>query len=375
MSEQDILDLLRDEGPMTRAVIARRCRLSKPTVSVFAQSLLDAGLIKEDGEARGDRPGRPGRLLAFEPDAGYVIGMDAGGTRIRAQLADLDGNPVAQLLERTEATDADALLQQISRLRDRLLLEHPPARSRLRAAVVGTPGVVDPLTQRVRYAPNVPALEHPDFFSRLSRCWEVPVRMGNDVNLAAIAEARVEAHDESSRDFVFVSIGTGLGFGIVQGGEVYHGTAGRAGELGYLPYPPGSDTTIESFVSGPGIAGRHERLGGSGSAQDAFDQAGRGESPGRETVERFISDLAWLLTIVSTLLDPNKIVLGGGVGVRCEPYLPRLHEALSDLSPIRPPLSISQLGDRAGLAGAVFQALDDCRPVSRLKGGGQMVER
>jgi predicted NBD/HSP70 family sugar kinase len=373
VSDQDVLDLIRLSGPLTRALIARHCNLSKPTASVIAEGLLAAGLIREDGEAPRDRRGRPGRLLAFDPRAGYVIGMDVGGTSTRAQLADLDGTPLAEFQEPTRATDPDELIRQIATLRDRLLAEHAQAKDRLKAVAIGTPGVIDPATHRTHYAPNVPALGHPDFYARLSRAWPVPITMGNDVNFAALGEARI---DRSRRipDFVFVSIGTGLGFGIVQDGRIYHGHAGRAGELGYLPYPPGSDSTIESFVSGPGIGRRHERLGGSGLVQDAFDEADQGESPGKAAVEHFLSDLAWLLAIVSTLLDPHRIVLGGGIGVRCRPYIPHLESALWRLSPIRPVLAISQLGGRAGLVGAVSQALDDCRPIQRLKGGGAMYQ-
>ncbi|MEX2536985.1 MAG: ROK family protein [Trueperaceae bacterium] len=292
--------------------------------------------------------------------------MDIGGTNTRARLADLNGTALVEVQEPTTAGSSDEIISQITRLRDRLFEQHGRARNRLRAVVMGTPGVVDPKTHRVCYAPNLPALEQPHFLDRLSKFWPVPIRMANDVNLAALGEARFE-HKNVIRDFVFVSIGTGLGFGLVRDGIVYEGSGGRAGELGYLPYPPGCSTTIETFVSGPGISSIHRNLGGSGQAQDAFDEAHNQGTPGRETIERFLSDLAWLLAILSTLLDPHEIVLGGGVGVRCGPYLPRLNDALAQFSPIRPQLSTSKLGGLAGLVGAVYQALDDCRPMERLR--------
>jgi predicted NBD/HSP70 family sugar kinase len=371
VSEQDVLDLIRQEGPLTRAHIARRCKVSKPTVSAAVEGLIAAGLVREEGAAPSERPGRPGRLLAFEPSAGYVVGMDIGGTSLRAQLADLTGTPVAEWTEPTAVLHADELVEQIIRVRDRLVGEHERARGRLRAVAIGTPGVVDPMTHCVRYAQNVPALEHSGFFKMLSNAWNVPLRLGNDVNLAAIGEARLDK-SRHVPDFVFVSIGTGLGFGLVRDGILYQGSSGRAGELGYLPYPPGGSTTIETFVSGPGISTEHHRLGGSGLVRDAFDEADRGEAPGRVAIDRFLADLAWLLTILSTLLDPHKIVLGGGIGVRCGPYLSTLRQSLAELSPIRPDLSVSELAGRAGLIGAVHQALDVCRPIENLTEGGLM---
>lgn len=369
MREQEVLDLLRSEGPLTRAEIARQCRLSKPTVSALAQTLLEAELIREEGQHASNAPGRPGRLLAFEPSAGYVIGMDVGGSNVRGQLADLEGTPVAEADEATESSDVDRLVVQITRIKEYLLRQHSGASERLKAIAIGTPGVVDPASHRVRYAPNLPALEHPEFLTRLAASCEKSVRVCNDVNLAAVGEASLPATRDLP-DFVFVSIGTGLGFALVREGRVYEGSAGRAGELGYLPYPPGSSTTIESFVSGPGISRVHRLLGGSGRARDALDEADRGERPGSDAIDRFLSDLTWLLMILSTLLDPHQIILGGGIGIRCQPYLVRLQDALETLSPIRPTLTLSGLGARAGLIGAVRQALNDCRSIEQLLKGG-----
>jgi predicted NBD/HSP70 family sugar kinase len=371
--EQDVLDLIRQEGPLTRATIARRCNISRPTASVCTQALLDAGLVREAGPALQPR-GRPGRLLAFEPKAGFVVGMDLGGTTARAQLADLDGKPVEEISEPTCKGSAGELISQLLRLAECLVRRHERSRGRVRAIIIGTPGVVDPATQQVHYAPNVPPLEHPGVLSRLAEAWQVPVRLVNDVNLAAFGEASLPGA-ANGRDFVFVSIGTGLGFGLVRDGKVYQGSAGRAGELGYLPYPPGSATTIESFVSGPGIGRMHARLGGSGKPEDALDEAERGEEPGREAVDRFGVDLAWVLTILSTLLDPHEIVLGGGIGLRCHPFLSSLRGAMKSLSPITPELTVSRLGGRAGLVGAVCQALDDCRSIGQLAEGGKVQGR
>src|SRR3989304_3594313 len=100
-----IVDLLRQEGPMSRATIARRCRISKPGASHLVETLLQADLVVERGFER-QGTGRPGRLVAFNDGAGFVIGMDVGGPTIRAVLANLSGTVVRAVHEPTEQSPA-----------------------------------------------------------------------------------------------------------------------------------------------------------------------------------------------------------------------------------------------------------------------------
>jgi predicted NBD/HSP70 family sugar kinase len=365
--EQSVVDLLRREGPMSRAAIARRCSISKPTVSNVVANLLEARLLVEAGrDAR--RHGRPGRLLAFNAAAGFVVGMDVGGTNTRAVLTDLEGAVVTAVREPTARGPADALTRQLAGIVERLAAE-AGATDRVVEVAIGTPGVVDQTRRRIAIAPNLPALETDGFLDRLAAAIGAPLTVLNDVNAAALGELRHGA-GSGLRDLVFVSVGTGLGLGLVIDGEPHHGIGGRAGELGLLPFPPGAATTLEDALSGAGLRVRHRRAGGSGDLHDAFHEAECGREPGASLITTFLDTLAWALVAVITLLDPERVVLGGGLGLRCAPRLDELRGAVTRAAGFACELHVARLGDDAGLRGAVASALEPARSVPRwLKGG------
>jgi len=367
MREQSVLDLLRTEGPMSRAAIARRCSVSKPTAATIVESLLEARLVVERGrDTRAN--GRPGRLVAFNGAAGVVVGLDVGGTTTRAVLADLEGNLVGSLREPTERSSSDALVAQLRGIVERLA-NQADMNGRIVNIAIGTPGVVDQARRRVAIAPNVPALEADGFLDQLDAALGVPLTLLNDVNAATLGEWHQGA-GVGLKDLVYVSVGTGLGFGLVIGGSLHHGVGGRAGEFGLVPYPPVSRTTLEDAISGAGLRRRHQLAGGSGDPEDAFLEAAQGRAPGAALVAEFLDDLVWALTAVGTLLDPERIVLGGGIGLRFADRLDTIRSAVARGAGFDVDIAISRLGDDAGLRGAVASALEAAWSVQRwLKGG------
>lgn len=352
---------------MSRAEIARRCGVSKPTVASHVETLLALGLVEERGRGASGT-GRPGRLVAFKPTAGCVIGMDIGGTTTRAVLADLDGAVLATRREPTAAGSADALLHQLARIVSRLS-DESPGRAPVLEVAIGTPGVVDQAKRRIDIAPNLPALETEGFLDRLDAALGAPVTVLNDVNAAT----RGELEDGAGRgvdDLVYLSIGTGLGLGVVVAGSVHHGVAGRAGEFGLLPYPPGGSTVLEDALSGRGVRARSIAAGGDGNPETAFQQADAGLEPGASVIAAFEADLVWALAAVATLLDPRCVVLGGGIGLRCAPRIDRIGADVARLTGFDLDLRVAELGDDAGLAGAVAAALGPARDVRRWMEGG-----
>jgi predicted NBD/HSP70 family sugar kinase len=364
---------------MSRATIARRCSVSKPTASHVVENLLRAELVIERGrDAAGN--GRPGRLVAFNGDAGFVVGMDVGGTTTRAVLANLEGTVVRTIREPTASGSATELVAQIARIVDALAAG--PAADGATAAVatsanrvlevaIGTPGVVDRTNRRISIAPNLPALESLGFLDRLEEAVARPLSVMNDVNAATLGELR-DGAGATVTDLAYVSIGTGLGFGLAIAREVHHGVGGRAGELGLLAYPPGGATSLEDHLSGAGVRRRHLRAGGSGTPEDAFLEAEEGREPGASVIAAFMGDLNWVLTLVATLVDPDRIVLGGGIGLRCAPHLDTIRASVARSAGYPVDVAVAELGDDAGLMGAVASALEPARSVERLLGGGPM---
>lgn len=358
---QLVLDTVRTQGPISRPEIAKRLGVSKPTVSSMVQTLLRADLVVEDGLGPSSG-GRPAILIAFNARAGFVIGMDIGGSTARAGIADLNGNVLKSVREDTDTGSEDRFVEQLRRLKARLIEGAPVPPEKVLAVAIGTPGVIDPNMQVVRHAPNLPLLEAPGLIDRLRAALGTALFLHNDVNLAALGE-RWRGAGRGVDDFAFVSIGSGLGFGLVMGGQLYQGCSGRAGEFGYTPVFAGAAATIEDVVAGPGIGRAHREAGGSGRPEDAFDEADAGIEPGASVIAAFLEQLGWLLAALSTLLDPSRLVLGGGIGRRCASHLAQLRDHVSKQTPFGPDIMVSHLEDDAGLIGAFAVALEESRPL------------
>ena len=350
---------------MSRADIARHCGISKPTASHVVDRLMEAKLVHEVGMTPATI-GRPGRLVSIHPGAGYVVALDVGGTTTRAITLDLAGTTIARTRTATPLLDAAGTARHIATIVEEVTQAVRDAGPVVHVAI-GTPGVEDPGQRSILYAPNLPALETPGFLDELGTALPAPFTMLNDVKAATLGELTQGAGADASH-LVYAGIGTGLGFGFVVDGQVRAGSAGRAGEFGLTPYRDGE--TLEAYVSGSAIRARHRALGGSGNPEDAFKEAREGQAPGVQVIDTFLDDLAWAATALTTTLDPEVFVLGGGIGLQCEPYLDTLHDRVQRAVGFAPTFSVTQLGDDAGLTGAGTVALDAARTVDAwLKGG------
>src|SRR5215831_3899465 len=230
LNERTVLDTIRSGAPISRAEIARRSGISKPTVSLALQSLLQAELVRETAE----RPDGPGYgAVYFEPvaEAAVVLGLDLGARFVRGAVCDLGGAIRARQDVELEVADADDAIKAIGRLRDSLLGTAALDPTLVDSVIVGVPGVVaeDGTLQLVE---NVAGLEGRRFADELQAALGLPVELENDINLAALGE-QWQGIARGVSDFVFLSVGTGLGAGLVLGGELHRGRNGAAGELDF----------------------------------------------------------------------------------------------------------------------------------------------
>ena len=230
LNERTVLDAIRSAPPISRAEISRRVGISKPTVSLALQSLVQAGLVRETAHD-GAGPSYGATFFEAVPEAAFVLGLDLGARFVRGAVCDLGGEVRArQDLELAEA-DAAAALETIEQLA-RSLLDAGGIDARIVDNVVlGVPGAVQ--GSSIKLAMNVAGLEDSDFGGLLSDRLGLPVSLENDINLAALGE-RWRGVARGVADFVFISIGTGLGAGLVLRGELHRGHTGAAGELDYL---------------------------------------------------------------------------------------------------------------------------------------------
>src|SRR5439155_14041640 len=231
LNERTVLEAIRGSAPISRAQIARRVGISKPTVSLALQSLLEAGLVRETSHD----PGRPSYGAVFfepVPEAALVLGLDLGAHFLRGAICDLRGDIRARQDVEIAGADAPTALDAVAALR-RSLVEASGLRTDLLDGVVmGVPGVVEADTGRIELATNIPGLEGRPFAVELRERLGLAVTLDNDINLAALGE-QWRGVARGVADFVFLSIGTGLGAGLVLGGELHRGRNGAAGELDY----------------------------------------------------------------------------------------------------------------------------------------------
>jgi len=236
--------------------------------------------------------------------------------------------------------------------------------------VVGSPGVVEPDGRTLRLAPNLPGWERPAVLRDLRRVLGAETAIENDVDAAAVAE-RDHGHGRDVSTFAFVSVGTGIGMGLVIDGELHRGAHGAAGEIAFLPLANGSVDpsdarrrgALESAVSSAAVV-RAARQAGTRlrSARSVFAAAAAGDTRAQEIVRDEAALVARALAAIVAVVDPELIVLGGGIG-RAPGFADKVSDELTQLTPVVPPVRPSALGDNA--------VVDGCLAV----GGDQLWER
>ncbi|MEU7553854.1 ROK family transcriptional regulator [Streptomyces sp. NPDC044571] len=378
-NERLLWERLRVGGAASRAQLARDTGLSKPTVSSALAALEQAGLVREAGTHAPER-GRVAVLYAPDPTAGYALGVDIGRSWLRVALADLDGTVVARSDVRNQARTANSMADLAVTAARRLVADSALDPRKVTRAVVGTPGVYDPEARRVRHARQLPGWSRPGLFDRIGDGLGVPVAVRNDANLAALGEYTYGV-GAGSRLFVYLMIGTGLGMGILSEGRPFTGAHGGAGEIGFLPWagrhqpepeggpeggPESGPESMEDAVAAGAVvrAARAHGMTGPLTAKDVFDAARTGDPAATRAVEIEAERLAHAIATVSAVLDPDLIVLGGGVGHSADLLLPTVRRTLRSLGPLRPKVVPGGLGEDAVLLGAVATALDAARDLA-----------
>ena len=237
LNERTVLEAIRAGAPISRAEISRRVGISKPTVSLALQSLLDAGLVRE---ATHDPAGPSYGAVFFEPvdEAALVLGIDVGARFLRGALCDLGGGVRAR--HDVEGADAQTALAAVAAAARHAGGRRGPARRRHRRRRGRRPR-----RRRGADRPRAPRRQRsrdggPAFGAELEERLGVPVRIDNDINLAALGE-QWRGVARGVDDFAFLSIGTGLGAGLVLHGELLRGRHGAAGELDFVAAGAGLD--------------------------------------------------------------------------------------------------------------------------------------
>ena len=358
-----VLHAVREDGPASRAAIARATGLSKPTVNAAVELLLDQGYLTEDDELASQAgPGRRPRLLRFASGLGHVLGIDIGADKVLVLAADLAGQVLATQRRKTDAREPAALLALVEDAAAEALEAAGIPPESLKAVGVGTPGVVDPVSGRVTLAPQLAGWEGIELGARLEPAFGCPVVVDNEVRLSLLAERWRGAAQEID-DAFFVQIGIGIGGGVLFGGEVYRGAGGAAGEIGYLPLFDGEEPSdglgpFEHAAGGTAFARLAQRAGSAApDAEAVFAAAAAGDAVATQVLEELLDRLARGIAAAVVVLDPATVIVGGGVSRAGERLRAPLEQKIHALVPVAPRVILSQLGDEAVALGGVRLAL------------------
>ena len=294
------------------------------------------------------------------------IGIDLGGTKIEAIALRDDGGIAAR---RRIAAPRGDYRQSVAAIRDLVLALESELNSPRKCSVgIGIPGTISPASGLVKNANSVWLIGHPldkDLAEALGR----PVRLANDANCFALSEAMDGAG--AGHGTVFgVILGTGCGGGIVVNGRALVGPNAIAGEWGHnpLPWPVAEEIPgpacycglhgcIETWISGPGLAADFNRAAGQHLEAEAIvARAASGDAAAEAALQRLESRLARSLAMVLNLLDPDVIVLGGGLSNLDRLYgnVPKLWQSWAFSDSIVTPLKRNMHGDSSGVRGAAW---------------------
>ena len=365
MNERTVLEWIRSVGPLSRAQIARRSGLSKPTVSQALMALERSALVREAGRTSGGK-GPTAVLYELNPRAGWVVGIDVGRRWVRAAIADLTGEIAARHDERTKAAGARTLIAQVGGAAHALAAEAGIDWKQVTVATVGSAGVLEPSSGQVALAHNLPGWGRPGLLEALRAELGTNVTFENDVNLAAMGE-RWRGLGKEVDHFVYLHIGTGVGMALVLNGELFRGATGAAGEVGYLPLavadvhdPAGRRRgALEGAIGAAGVvaAARAAGMRATLSAKGVFTAARKGDAVALSVVGAVAERIALAIAAVVPVVDPELVVLGGGIGRNGDLLLDPLERELREISPFHPRIEVSALGEDAELQGAVALAL------------------
>lgn len=361
-----LLDHIRRSGPLSRTELARLSGLSKPTVSAALGAIERAGLVHATGQRTGG-PGPAAVLYDVRPEAGFILGLDVGREFLRGAVADLAGTVRSRLSVRTKAVDAMARIQELAGLATKLLGDAGISASQLTQTVIGSPGVYDPKLDTLTLTGRLSGWDSPAVLLALRDEFGPALMIENDVDAAALAE-RVHGHGRDVDSFAFVSVGTGIGMGLVLDGKLRHGSHGVAGEIGYLPFAEGTGSdardarkrgSFDASASAAAVVRAARRAGvrGASSAEKVFAAAERGDAVAAEVVAEEALLVAKAVCTVITVVDPDLIVLGGGIG-QAPGFLDAVVDQLRLLAPVLPEVKVSVLASDTVVAGCIAAGLD-----------------
>jgi predicted NBD/HSP70 family sugar kinase len=361
LNERSVLDTLRAHGALHAAEIARHIGLSKPTTADILRSLIDTGLIQEytPGE---DDPKRARSVYEAVSDLKVSLAIDIGSRFIRAAVGDLNEKMLAETSVAVKSLALKDLIAVMHTAVNTVLKESGYSLKDVASLVVGTPGVVDQNTGIVAIAGTIAALDGVNLAELLKKQFGIAPTVENDINLVTVAE-QAAGHGRGVENFAVLSVGSGLGSGLVLNGKMHRGHRGAAGEIFYVPFGDPLDThrdatnpsgdRIAELTRGLAKKFKNSTLQEPYSTVDILKAAKDGDDLAQAVVKLEAERIALYVAAISAVTDVELVVLSGGIGRQASFFLEPIKKLVSAVVPFPPRIEVSTLGDTGILVGAL----------------------
>lgn len=360
MNRRTVLSLIMKEKTISRAMISSLTNLSKSTVSSIVEELLSENIIREMGEGFSTKlGGRKPISLVFNPCAGNIVGLDIGAFKSICIISDLSGKILArEVIQKMNSNDDNYFPHIIEVVKS--MIEKLGVKDKLIGMGVGIPGTTDIENGIARFVPKLNWVDYP-IRDILAKEFDMDVYVDNDVNMAVFGEKWLGIGKEYS-NFVFISIGDGIGSGIIIDNKIYRGNNYTSGEIGYLilsrdalkteNYTPDAYGYFESVASGSAM---EKKMGI--SCKDVFEKALHNDLDAISAVNEMIEYLSMGIANIISILSPEAVILGGGVSKSGLGLLLSIRKEVSRLTPVKSEIVLSVLEDDAGVMGCIGSVL------------------
>lgn len=363
-----VLEYLRLARTASRTEMAERLQISLPSIARITDELIRSGLVRPTGEKQSGR-GRGRELLEINSADNLVIAIDLGGSHISGALVRLDGGLLHDYHDNKVWGSGEKNFQVLTDFLQMIIAQSRQEGKHVLGIAIGVPALLDSQKGLVRVAPALAWKNFP-LLDRLQKITDLPISIENDVNLAALGEHWFGA-GQGVRDLVMIAIGTGIGAGIILDGKLYRGHSESSGEIGYmLPgikyldhrYP--GFGALETVASGAGIARQAAKIwsdqnnGQKAPRMDAEQvfQAAREKQPwALQVVKETVDHLSLALANVIVCLDPELIVLGGGIAGSSGMLIEPIQKRLTGVIPRIPKIVGSTINSHAVILGGVVR--------------------
>ena len=331
-----VFSLIRDGRALTRSEVGRLTGLSRTAVAARLTALIDSGLVVEGVADAASTAGRPPAHLLFNRDAGVVLAGAIGRSRTQLGVCDLDGQVLGELdLDQEVGPGPDELMPRVVDGFRTLLADVGRRPTAVRAVGLSIPGTVDFDGGASLDSPIMAGWDGVRLAPFLASLTDAPVFVDNDANVMALSERR--GHLEAHRDLLFVKASTGIGVGIVCGGEVLRGAWGAAGEIGHtksaaaegLSCRCGDTGCVETLAAGWALVqAARERGSDVHHVRDLVALAVAGDPDARHAVREAGRRIGEALAAAVNLLNPEAVVVGGDLALAYDSFVAGLRETV-----------------------------------------------